>query len=240
MAVNLDFIGLLVKITGLAAADAINVCAFAVLTMVLVSILTYNPNKPKIVLQAGLYFVAAVFIMYLAYAFILLQLLTTLTEQIRTIGPYVYKGFAVLAMIIGALNIKDYFDYKPGTAGTEMPLSFRPKVKRIIKSVTSPKGAFVTGIFVTLFLLPCTMLPLFVAAGILNDLGYTIITSLPWFLYYNLIFVSPMILIVILIYLGSAKVDDVSGWKERNVKKLHLATGVLLFLVGLSLLLGWL
>ena len=49
-----------------------------------------------------------------------------------------------------------------------------------------------------------------------------------------------MIIIVLLIYFGFAEVDDVSGWKDRNVKKLHLIAGTLLFLVGVAMLMGWL
>ena len=41
-------------------------------------------------------------------------------------------------------------------------------------------------------------------------------------------------------YYGFSKVSDVSGWKERNIKRLHLVAGILLFLVGLALLIGWL
>lgn len=49
-----------------------------------------------------------------------------------------------------------------------------------------------------------------------------------------------MLIIVGLIYYGFAKVDEVSGWKERNIKILHLVAGILLFLVGVALLIGWL
>ena len=66
--------GLCATITGLALADAVNVCALAVLTMVLTSILIQNPDKKKKVLYSGLMFVAAVFIMYFIYGAILYQL----------------------------------------------------------------------------------------------------------------------------------------------------------------------
>jgi len=49
-----------------------------------------------------------------------------------------------------------------------------------------------------------------------------------------------MIIITALVYIGYTKVEDVSGWKERNIKYLHLIAGLLLFFVGLSLLMGWL
>ena len=73
----------------------------------------------------------------------------------------------------------------------------------------------------------------------LTERGYGIIQSLPWITYYNILFLIPMMIIVGLVYYGFAKVDDVSGWKERNIRRLHLIAGILLFLVGLALLIGW-
>ena len=141
-------------------------------------------------------------------------------------------------MILGALNIKDFFDYKAGSLATEMPLFMRPKVKRIINKITSPWGAFIIGFLVTIFLLPCTIGPYIIASGILSPLG--ILKAIPWLLYYNLIFVLPMLIITLIIYWGFAQVQEVSGWKQRNIKRLHLVAGILLFLTGLALLMGWL
>ena len=112
--------------------------------------------------------------------------------------------------------------------------------RRIINKITSPKGAFLTGFLVTVFLLPCTIMPLVTAMSRLSELGYTFVSSIPWLLYYNILFVLPMIIIVLIIYWGFARVQEVSGWKERNIRRLHLIAGVLLFLVGLALLMGWL
>jgi len=231
---------LLITITGLALVDAINVCAFAVLSMVLVTILIQNPNKKNKVLAGGFAFAFAVFLMYFLYGIVLLKSFNTMADKIAGFSPYFFNVMVVLIMIIGALNIKDYFMYKPGGIATEMPLSIRPKVKMLIKKATSPKGAFIVGLFVTLFLLPCTVAPLIAAMSKLSKEGYNFLQSLPWIIYYNFLFVMPMIIITLLIYYGFSKVEDISGWKERNIRYLHLIAGILLFLVGISLLMGWL
>jgi len=44
-----------------------------------------------------------------------------------------------------------------------------------------------------------------------------------------------MIIIVGIVYWGFAKIDEVSGWKETNIKWLHLIAGILLFLVGIRI-----
>jgi cytochrome c biogenesis protein CcdA len=226
------------KITTLALADSVNPCAIAVLAMVLVVILIQNPDKRKKILYAGLAFISAVYIGYLFYGVVIVQILRSFNEWILNYSPLFYNGFAILAMIIGALNIKDYFIYKPGGIATEMPIFMRPKVKRMIQKRTSPGGAFVIGFLVTLFLLPCTIGPYIIASGILCEKG--ILGSFPWLLYYNLVFVLPMLIIVGLISVGFTKVDKVSGWKDRNIRILHLVAGILLFGVGIALLMGWL
>ena len=49
-----------------------------------------------------------------------------------------------------------------------------------------------------------------------------------------------MLAITFLIYWGLSRVEDVTGWKDRNIRVLHLIAGILLFLVGLALIMGWL
>lgn len=225
------------RITLLALADSVNPCAIAVLTMILVSILIAHPEKKRNVLFAGLSFVLAVFIGYMVYGTLIIQFFKIFADWLRESSVYVYRGLAVLAMVIGALNVKDFFRYKPGSFATEMPIFMRSKVKKIISGIISPKGAFVIGFVVTLFLLPCTIGPYVVASGLLSELGF--LNAVPWLIYYNVLFVLPMLTITLLIYLGLARVQDVSGWKERNIKKLHLIAGILLFVVGAGILAGW-
>ena len=226
------------RITGLALADSINPCAIAVLTMILMSILIKNPGKKEKVLYAGLSFILAVYVGYLFYGIIIVQFFKSFAEVLRDNSSFVFNGLAIFSMIIGALNIKDYFLYKKGGIATEMPIFLRPKVKKIIDGITSPFGAFFTGFLITLFLLPCTIGPYIVASGLLADKIFLI--AIFWLLYYNLVFVLPMLIIVGIIYFGFVKVDEVSGWKESNIRLLHLIAGILLFVVGFSLLIGWL
>jgi cytochrome c biogenesis protein CcdA len=225
------------KITMLALADSVNPCAIAVLTMVLVSILVANPEKKKRVLGAGLAFSAAVYIGYLFYGTILIQFFRVFAEFLRENSNYVYTGLAGLAILIGALNIKDSIYYKAGSIGTEMPMFMRPKAKRTISKMTSPWGAFIIGFIVTLFLLPCTIGPYIIASGLLSELGF--LGALPWLLYYNLLFIIPMVIITLIVYFGLTRIEDVSAWKEKHIRKLHLIAGILLVLVGIGLLLGW-
>lgn len=224
----------LIRIITLALADAINPCALAVMTMVLVSILLTNPGKKHKILMGGLAFTLAVFIGYFFYGLIIIQLFKSFIEFTSLIYPYLTNSLAILAILLGIFNIKDFINYKPGGLATEMPLKIRPKAKQIIKKITSVKGAFFIGILVTLFLLPCTIGPYLIASGSLSTLN--ILKTIPYLLLYNIIFVIPMIVITFIVYAGISTTEKVSKWKEKNIKIIHLITGLLLIALGIAIL----
>jgi cytochrome c biogenesis protein CcdA len=224
------------KIISLALVDAVNPCAFAVLLLLLTAILAYNPGNKRSVLLAGLMFIAAVFAMYFTYGLIFIKFFQ-LIQTLNVVKIWLFRALAVAAIIFGLLNIRDFLKYKPGGLGTEMPLMLRPRMQAIIARVTSPRGAFITGMFVTLFLLPCTIGPYIIAAGILSV--FDMLANIPVLLLYNLIFVIPMMAIVGIVYLGLSGVKDVEQWKNRHITRLHLAAGILMLFVGVALLRGW-
>ncbi|HNR29226.1 MAG TPA: cytochrome c biogenesis protein CcdA, partial [Candidatus Dojkabacteria bacterium] len=229
------------KIISLGLADSVNPCALSILALVLISIITYNPGKRKDILLAGLSFILAVIIMYLLYgvliikAFQAVQSITAIREFLfNKIGINLILG--IFASIFGVLEIKDFISYKPGSIGTEMPLSLRPKVSKIIAKVTSPLAAFGVGLFVTLFLLPCTIGPYIILGGLLSS--GSLINAVPSLLLYNLIFILPMLAVVLAVYFGTKKIEDVTNWKDKNVRYMHLVAGILLLSIGLLMIFG--
>ena len=219
----------------LGLADSVNPCAISVLALMLIAIVTYNPGSRKQVLLAGFSFIIAVVIMYLFYGYLIITAFQFI-QSIASIKLFIYKGLGIIAIILGILELKDYFKYKPGGIGTEMPLFLRPKVNKLISKVTSPIGAFGMGLFVTLFLLPCTIGPYIILGGLLADQGF--VNAIPMLLLYNFVFVSPMIVITLLVYFGSKRAEDVKDWKEKNVRKMHLVAGALMLLIGILMILG--
>lgn len=225
-----------VEIVSLAAVDAINPCALAVMAIVLITLLTQDPTKKRKVLLGGLSFTLAVFILYFLYGMIMIQFFSHIIPETGRFSNYVFKGFGIFAILLGILNLKDFFIYKPGGLGTEMPMKMRPRVKQLIKKITSPKGAFIIGLIVTLFLLPCTIGPYIIASGKLSILNF--FKTIPWLLLYNIIFILPMIIITLLIYFGLTTINKVSGWKEKNIKYLHLVEGLILTTLGILMFTG--
>ncbi len=222
-------------IMGLAVTDAVNPCELAILTLALIAIITRYPRERKKVLKVGLAFTAAIFLMYMIYGALLVYIFG-LVSQISIISTILYKVFGVIGILLGASNIKDFFSYGSMGFVTEVPRKWRPSMKSMIARITSPKGAFVVGIICALFLTPCTMGPYIIATGLLKDLG--LINALPWLILYNIIFVLPMILITLVVYFGFTTVDNVYGWREKNIRILHLISGIILVAIGVALLFG--
>jgi cytochrome c biogenesis protein CcdA len=127
----------ILSLISLAAANAINPCALAMLAFALIAILTKDPRNRRKVLQVGFAFAAGFFLVYFVYGLILVNVLQLFTA-LETVKIYFYKAAGILSIIIGLFNIKDYFRY--GSLGfvTETPRSWRPKLKDIISRITSP------------------------------------------------------------------------------------------------------
>ena len=226
----------LLTVVSLALVDAVNPCEFAVLIMLLIAIMTADPKNKKKTLHAGLAFTVAIFLLYFIYGILLINIFK-LIPAIDTIRNVVYTVIAVFAITIGVFQLRDFFFYRPGGFLTEMPLSFRPKVKKLITGITSPKGAFFIGALVTLFLMPCTIGPYVILGNLLST--ETILAALPQLLLYNIIFILPMLAITLIVYFGVSKIHDVAEWKEKNTKYMHLIAGIIMILIGLGMLFRW-
>jgi len=61
--------------------------------------------------MAGLSFSAAVYILYLIYGLILIGVFKAMGTYLLDFRKYMGMGFAIIAILLGALNIKDFFRY---------------------------------------------------------------------------------------------------------------------------------
>ena len=108
----------LINTTGYSLVNAMNPCALAALVMILITILLANENKKYKVLLGGIYFTIAVFIGYTIYGLIIIQAFKSFSELMASISIYMKYILAILAIILGIFNIKDYISYKPGGIAT--------------------------------------------------------------------------------------------------------------------------
>ena len=221
-------------VIGGAFIDAINPCAFAVLIILMSTALAITDKKRA--LWFGLAFTTSIYISYFLFGIGILSVI-----QVAGMSHYFYIIVTVLAFIIGLLNVKDYFWYGKGFL-MEIPLSWRPKLKKILKGVTSPIGAFFTGFVVSSFELPCTGGPYIVILGLLAKEATRLQGTL-YLLLYNLIFVSPLIILTLLIYRGLSTTEKLEKIRQERIKLLHLIAGIVMLLIAIAMTvaiyLGW-
>lgn len=222
-------------VTGGAIIDSINPCAIAVLLILLGALLVVKDRRRLV--KTGLAFIAAV---YLAYFLFGVGILAAL--RFTGASYYFYKAIGVLAILIGLLNIKDYF-WHGKVILMEIPLKWRPGLKKLLQRAVSPAGAFIAGFVVCLFELPCTGGPYLIILGLLAE-KVTRWAAMPLLVYYNLVFVLPLVVILLAVYFSMKKIEehgkqvkvDICGeiekWRQRNIKLLHLVGG--LVMVGLG------
>ncbi len=214
-------------VTAAATVDAINPCAFAVLIILLTTILA--AKKKKRLICAGLAFSTSIYISYLLMGIGLYS-----AVQAAGFSHWFYSIVGVLAIFIGLFNLKDYLWYGKWFK-MEVPQSWRPKMKTLIKGVTSVPGAFLIGFLVSLFLLPCTSGPYIVILGLLSKASTQGIAFL-YLLYYNFIFILPMLIITFAIGFGFTTTEKAEEWRQRRLKVLHLIAGIIILLLGIGML----
>jgi len=212
-------------ITVSAAADSINPCAIGVLVFLISFLLiSSNQNKRRTIMISSIY-IATVYLVYFLAGIEIMAFLSKLSFL-----NALNKIFAVLILIFGILNIKDAFKNKAMLA---IPEKAKPLIERWVYRVSIP-AAIILGIIVAAVELPCTG-GMYMA--ILTLLANTATkTQAVWYLlYYNLIFVLPLILITFLFVKGFEE-GKIHAWVERHKNKTRIIIGTILIILGLILL----
>jgi len=215
-----------------ALSDSINPCAFAVMLLLLTTILSKSKSKKKTIF-AGLLFCLAIFSSYFLMWLGFLKLIIQETLQYTLVFKWVIGIFWIL---IGLANLKDFFWYGKWFI-MEVPLAWRPRMMKIIQAVVSPLWAFVVGIIVSLFLLPCSAGPyvtvlmlLGAESSELNHLGFF------YLLLYNLIFILPMLVITFMVGTGYTSAEAIGKFKNKHTKLIHLIVGLLMLALGVYII----
>jgi len=210
-----------------AAADSVNPCTFAVLVLLLGTLLVAG-RRGK-VLQAGLAFTAAIYISYFLMGIGIFSAIQAAGVQ----RPFIL-AVSGLAILLGLWNMKDYFAYGKWFT-IEVPQRWRPTVKRITSSVVSIPGAFAVGILDSLFLLPCSSGPYIAILALLSKTT-TRTQGIGLLLLYNLIFILPLLLITLGVHFGFTTTARAERWRSARLGKLHLVSGIVMLLLGVCMI----
>ena len=211
----------------IAALDAFNPCAFFVLFFLL-SLITHSRSRVRIALIGGTFvvFSGLMYFMFMA-AWLNLFLLTGSLVFITAIA-------GIIAMLVGAINVKDYFFFKRGLS-LSIPDAAKPKMYQRMRNLAQAghwpammAATVVLAIAANSYELLCTAgLPmLYTRLLTLNELSTA---QYYWYLgLYNFIYIIPLLLIVagFTVTLGNKKLSEQEG------RVLKLLSGAMMLGLG--------
>ena len=217
-------------IIGAALADSINPCVFGVLIFLL-AFLTRVFKTRKKMLIGGLLYSLVVYLTYLALGFGILKV---------AVSTGVANGFywvaAIVAILAGLLEIKDYFWYGKGFSlqmipgGSKRIKMYTTKLEQMhqLHPRLSLMFAGLLGIFVVLVELPCTGAPYFAVLALLAKGAWT--EAVPYLLIYNFVFVLPLLILIAIAYVG--KGEKMEAWRKKHRGAMRLGIGLFLIALG--------
>jgi len=216
-------------LTTAALINGINPCGIGMMITFLGYLLVFGgaDKKKKTILTSGIVYVVSVFVTYLFIGLIFYSLAFYLQRLwLALFFKYLMGGAVIIA---GLIQLKDGV-WPESPIHLRMPGFGGRKISQMMEKMSLPMAALV-GVATTAFSTPC-MLPLYVGtASLLANSGLPTGVVLTYFLYYNLIFISPLILILVVMYKGK----DVVAMKELEHKYgrwMRLLMGILLVVVG--------
>ena len=156
-------------VIGAALVDSINPCVFGVLIF-LITFMNKIFKTRRMMLLGGLLYSAVVYATYLALGFGILRVTVNIG-----VSTAFYSVVAVIAVVAGLFEIKDYFWYGRGFSLQMIP-GGAARLKRYTAKIETMQSRHpavlllvtaLLGIFVVLVELPCTGAPYFAILGLL-------------------------------------------------------------------------
>lgn len=214
----------LLPLVGVAALiDSINPCAFSILLVTITFLLSIGKLRSG-VLAIGSAYIFGIFVVYLVIGLGLLQ-----TLHIFDTPHFMAKIGASLLVLLGLINVtKEMVPAFPLKLG--IPHAAHTKIAVLMEKASVPT-AVVLGGLVGLCEFPCTGGPYLMVLGLLHDHA-TYFTGVAYLITYNLIFILPLILIL-LIASDKTLLGKVQAWQESEKKTMRWGGGVAMIALGM-------
>jgi len=211
-----------------AVIDSINPCAIGVLILMM-SVLLGAKRSLKRMLFLGSLYIASVFAVYLLAGLGLIYFLSGFSLWVTE-----YLSIFVGVLIVGAgiIEIKDFYWYGRGFS-LSIPSNIAKKLHNYASRTTIP-GVILLGAFVSAVELPCTGAPYLAIITLLSQ--YFDMKAFLLLVVYNIIFVAPLIVILIVVAMGK-KLHEIKKWKQESRGYMRLFIGLLLIAMGWLLIL---
>lgn len=211
--------------------DSINPCAIAALIF-LVSVLTLAREKPVNVLVAGLSYCLGVFLTYTAIGFGLLAALRSM-QSFPTIRTAFDLALALLLLVLAALSFRDAHRARSGHSG-EMTLKLPDTLSSLVRATLRSRfgaavglaSAFLAGCLVTAIEVVCTGQVYGPTLAVIVAQQGSAFRETILLLIYNLMFVLPLLVILVLTWRGMT-LSRLLSWSRRNAATTKVLMGLL-------------
>lgn len=206
-----------------ALIDSINPCAFSVLLLTIAFLFSLGKERAKI-LEIGLSYIFGVFLVYILIGLGILQ-----TLNIFNTPHFMAKVGATLLIAFGLISLLNEF-FPKFPVKLKIPNATHHKIAVLMDKGSVP-AAFLLGGLVGVFEFPCTGGPYLMVLGLLHDHA-TFLKGLFYLIFYNVIFVLPL---VIILFVAGNKlvVEKIQAWKKERSRALHFWSGLIMVLFGL-------
>lgn len=213
----------MLPLVGVAALiDSINPCAFGILLLTIAFLLSLQKTRMSI-LKIG-----SVYILGLVTVYILIGLGILQALHIFNTPHFMAKVGAALLIVLGGINlINEFFPSFP--IKLRIPQVAHDKMATLMNKASLP-AVFLLGALVGLCEFPCTGGPYLMVIGLLHDQG-TYLSGVGYLLLYNLIFILPLVVILLIASDGSL-VEKVQAWKKSETKHMRLWGGIAMIILG--------
>lgn len=205
-----------------ALIDSINPCAFSILILTIAFLFSIGRLRTSI-LKVGSSYILGLFLVYIAIGLGILQAL-----HLFNTPNFMAKAGASLLIALGVINlINEFFPAFP--IKLRIPQAAHHKMAELMEKGSVPT-AFLLGGLVGLCEFPCTGGPYLMVLGLLHDQA-TYLKGLGYLVFYNLIFVLPLV-IILLIASDRALLEKVETWKKQEIKNMRFWSGVAMIILG--------
>lgn len=219
---------LLVPLIAISAlVDSVNPCAFSILLLTIAFLVSLGRSRGKII-AIGIFYVTGIFVAYMGIGLGILQALHILNTP-----HFMAKVGAILLILFGAINLINHF-FPKFPVKLKIPGVAHGAIGRLMNQATLPT-AFLLGALVGLCEFPCTGGPYLLVLGLLHDQA-TFWTGLGYLVFYNLIFVLPLLVILGLASERSL-LAKVEAWKKDETKNMRLWGGIAAVALGIFMFL---
>lgn len=215
----------LLPLVGVSALiDSINPCAFSILIVTIAFLFSLGKLRSS-VLEIGTAYILGIFLVYMLIGLGILQ-----TLHIFNTPHFMAKVGASLLVALGLINITNEF-IPAFPVKLRIPHAAHHKIAELMGKGSLP-SAFVLGNLVGLCEFPCTGGPYLMVLGLLHDRA-TFATGLGYLMLYNLIFILPLV-IILLVAGDRTLVEKVERWKKQRARAMRLwGGGVAMIALGL-------